>query len=1204
MKHNSTHRSGSQLRRGLMLSMLLLFLSAASHAQLLKQLEYFFDKDPGTGKGISISVSRTLSLDTVLRLPVDNITDGLHTLYLRAQDTSGAWSLYHSASFIKYPGSDSVLDVIAIEYFFDEDPGFGMGTALQFTPSANISNLFNITVPDNGRDSRMLYIRAKDSYGRWSLLYDTNIDMCSLYKAKPGFGFIRYGSSYTFIDSTLTNTANKLIWKYDNNATDTIKSPSHSFGIGRHTVKLIAGDGCRADSISKALYTALENYSPAKVAVGGSIKMDFYGGGFDRDVIVTLIDSTGKIIQSVSKQVSNDQSHFTAGFDLYNLAVPAETKWNIRLQFPNAGYDTTILNGLTVLPKPDSLLAEPIVTVGISMPGITGSNTWHRGSFILTNTGLTTARLIPFNFSVDDQLQDFRLAIRTASDPSVFSQAVMDSIPLYEHLPVIFGDARPCKVYGLVIPELGPGQSITLPFDFLTPSGLQAQVHTYAWTGKQMLDTAMRSLWIKAISDAAAQVTGVSSTQIAKSLSDCGSAKLRKIHDLFLAGTQIAKDKNAANFGVTLGTLLMECAGITGFPAIKDIINRVKYANLSSGSNAALTSSSGSKDANRCWNDYWYSGTTNLASSDPNEMVGPAGWDSVNHFLNADAHLSYQIHFENQPNAARAAQRVILKDSLDATRMDIRSFSLQHFTIGDSVFSIPSFRNEYTTTVDLSAKRNVMVRFNAKLDTATNVLTAEFISLHPITGDVITDTVLLGFLPPNTDKISGTGSLAYSVAQRQGNKTGDSITNRASIVFDNNDAILTNSWLNRIDTTRPSGKISGAGLLNDSVFTVYFSGRDDESGIKNYKVYASVNKGPYFLFRNDVRDSLRITGSKDSTYDLYAVPLDNVNNTQIRTAATDITISMFAIGPIKGDSTVCVANSAVFTSTTQGGSWSSSNMNIATVSAAGIVKGIGAGTATITYTVKKDYFTRSATATIRVKPLPVKTGFNTTVRSFCDKDSLVLGITGLQSKDSLFWYTGTGIDSSQKITRTFRDSAMVSVFRKDSTGCGIFSDTLQLVRIVVPAPLISQQSDTLLSSTASGNQWYLNNVLIANATDQKYRIRNSGTYHVMATDANGCKSALSAAFPVMITAISNVTVNNKEWQVFPNPVVNGILHIRRNGISSGTVQAQISTTEGKMVGDRKIGQQVQWDISQLPAGLYFLRIVEKKAVSVYPFIKL
>ena len=364
-----------------------------------------------------------------------------------------------------------------------------------------------------------------------------------------------------------------------------------------------------------------------------------------------------------------------------------------------------------------------------------------------------------------------------------------------------------------------------------------------------------------------------------------------------------------------------------------------------------------------------------------------------------------------------------------------------------------------------------------------------------------------------------------------------------------------------------------------------------------------MNNRAYVIAQKDVRDSLRLIGNRDSSYRFYAVPLDNVNNIQLKTPQAEVTVTLFDVPAIKGDSVVCLGSTAAFTNTSAGGTWSSSDAQVASVNASGIVTGKSAGTATISYSVTKDYFTRSVTKTIRVKPLPAKLVYNTTVRSFCDKDSLVLGITGLQTKDSLFWYTGSKVDSSQVSKKTFRDSATVTVYRKDSTGCGIFSDTLQLVRIVVPTPVITQQSDTLISSVATAYQWYLNTGALSGATGQKYKVMNSGTYTIKVTDGNGCQSALSANFPVLITAVSNIVMNNKDWQVFPNPVTNGILRIHRNGVLAGAVQAQISASDGKLMDERKIGTDTQWDIHRLTSGMYCLRIVEKNMVSVYQFIK-
>ena len=56
-------------------------------------------------------------------------------------------------------------------------------------------------------------------------------------------------------------------------------------------------------------------------------------------------------------------------------------------------------------------------------------------------------------------------------------------------------------------------------------------------------------------------------------------------------------------------------------------------------------------------------------------------------------------------------------------------------------------------------------------------------------------------------------------------------------------------------------------------------------------------------------------------------------------------------GYIYGDSSICVGSSATLSETISGGTWSTSSITIATISAGGVVSGIAGGTAYITYTV-------------------------------------------------------------------------------------------------------------------------------------------------------------------------------------------------------------------------------------------------------------
>ena len=74
------------------------------------------------------------------------------------------------------------------------------------------------------------------------------------------------------------------------------------------------------------------------------------------------------------------------------------------------------------------------------------------------------------------------------------------------------------------------------------------------------------------------------------------------------------------------------------------------------------------------------------------------------------------------------------------------------------------------------------------------------------------------------------------------------------------------------------------------------------------------------------------------------------------------TVTVTTSGTISGASTVCVGNTITLTSGT-GGTWSSSNSSIASVSSGGVVTGVAAGVATISYTSGTCSATRTVTVT-------------------------------------------------------------------------------------------------------------------------------------------------------------------------------------------------------------------------------------------------
>jgi hypothetical protein len=145
--------------------------------------EYFIDTDPGFGMGNNIPVTPSTNISNLqFTIGLGTVPTGFHTLYVRVKDGHGRWSFSQISRFYK-PVINTVAlpNVTKVEYFFDNDPGMGMGTDVPVTPSANISNLsFIIDLNSLSAGNHTVWIRAKDSYGKWSMVVWNTFTQCGL----------------------------------------------------------------------------------------------------------------------------------------------------------------------------------------------------------------------------------------------------------------------------------------------------------------------------------------------------------------------------------------------------------------------------------------------------------------------------------------------------------------------------------------------------------------------------------------------------------------------------------------------------------------------------------------------------------------------------------------------------------------------------------------------------------------------------------------------------------------------------------------------------------------------------------------------------------------------------------------------------------------------------------------------------------------
>jgi hypothetical protein len=948
----------------------LVLLTAAIHSsgQQLSKFEYFFDTDPGVGKGVPVAVNKTL-VDTNYILSVTSLANGLHTFFIRAIDTSGRWSLTSTSSFVKYSGIDTVLNIDRIEYFFDKDPGFGNGTPLTITPGNTVSNDFNIVAPDNGRESRTLYIRTRDSYGRWSLLSSNLVSFCNLYKTKANFGFVRYGDNYSLIDSSANNFFHNTIWRYDDGTVDSVNNPVKKLSLGNHFVKLVSGYGCRADSITKALFTGVESFEPKQAMAGGDFILNVYGGNLDSTITVTLIDSSGKSVSPAFKANSFDKTRARVEFDLHNNVLSAPQNWDIRVTVPKSNYDTVIKKGLLVYPKPsDTSLITPKLSITTDIPSNLVANQWYYGSYVIKNSGMVVAKVVPLALAIDYQIENFSFVDSIYTRPSL-PDSIKSILP-YFIVDTAFGEPFKSRLYLLYLQQIGPGQTINIRFRFQAPN--TAGTTTVKFRAKM----ANRIFGSPPLKNAYDCITGV----VASALTIGGFFAGPAGFVLAIAGVNLSLaqtigdiqlDEAAGQVGNYNANILGTAIGAAGVPAAKLTGAALAAANCTLGPLSVLYGlATTAESCMNWWNEEHNKDTKVRSSRDPNSIEATYDYDTTQHYYKPAKSITYTVNFENSPQASKAAAKVMIIDTL-SKKLNFKSVKITGFTIEDSVYKIPDFRNQYTTTVNRISQSGVRVRLNAMVDTVKGILNASFESLDPATNNLVSDTTLLGFLQPHTGSQKGQGSITFEITPLAKSNL-DSFSNKASIYFDYNDPIATNNFINTIDSFAPTGKIVKYKLLSDSTFRLYFTGKDNESGVNGYDLLFSVNKGAYKHYGSIKADSLKVIGNKDSLYDFYVVPIDNVGNKQAKVAASEISVPLFNTDSLAGTATVCVNSSVKFSTPVKNGKWISSNSAIASVDTSGNVTGVSAGNCTIGYTVTKLGVSDTVFKTVSVLATPAK----------------------------------------------------------------------------------------------------------------------------------------------------------------------------------------------------------------------------------------
>jgi len=176
---------------------------------------------------------------------------------------------------------------------------------------------------------------------------------------------------------------------------------------------------------------------------------------------------------------------------------------------------------------------------------------------------------------------------------------------------------------------------------------------------------------------------------------------------------------------------------------------------------------------------------------------------------------------------------------------------------------------------------------------------------------------------------------------------------------------------------------------------------------------------------------------------------------------------------------------------------------------------------------------------------------------------------------------------------------------RTADGCVSAAEEITIVAPVVPEqPIVTGTSSptgfVLLESTkADEYTWMKGGVAIPGATSSTYKAESDGTYTVVVTSADGCKSEPSDLYTVVITG--DIASNNSVV-LYPNPAGTHIYYKTDDPTADGSIYS----IDGKKTTIVPVltGDSLVFNVEHLTPGTYVLRISDHGKVSSISWIKM
>ena len=229
---------------------------AADPGLNIKYMEYFIDTDPNYGKGISVDLGENNGV-YAFNVDMQPLSDGLHTLYIRARNVDGNWSTVINRTFVKMIlPSDLAAGIKAVEYYIDLDPGMGQGIHVPFhADMADINFTADLNTLADGEHT--LYLRILNHFNQWedagnhtftlidpNGIKDINVDELAVYPNPVSDLLYIKNEHYTIQKVEITDMTGHRVYKQNIRESSIISIPVSDYVPGTYILKIytLSGD--------------------------------------------------------------------------------------------------------------------------------------------------------------------------------------------------------------------------------------------------------------------------------------------------------------------------------------------------------------------------------------------------------------------------------------------------------------------------------------------------------------------------------------------------------------------------------------------------------------------------------------------------------------------------------------------------------------------------------------------------------------------------------------------------------------------------------------------------------------------------------------------------------------------------------------------------------------------------------------------------